>query len=143
MKLLTLAGLFMNPKEELKSQFLIHANDDLQLSELILNEPEPIFWAAAFHAQQCVEKALKALLTFHEIRAGKIHNIEELLKLSLPVLKTLEKFKEQATSLTVYAVDSRYPSHFGNVTTKQAEEAVEIARKIFEIILKALPDLGD
>ena len=132
--------LYMSPKEELTSQFLMRANDDLQLSEMILHEAEPIFWAAAFHAQQCAEKAIKALLTFYEIRAGKTHDIEKLLKLSLPVLNNLGKFKQQAGMLTAYAVDSRYPGPYGDITKKQAVEAIEIARNIFELILKALPD---
>ena len=51
MKLSVLAELYMNPKEELTCQFLMRANDDLHLSEIILCEPEPVYWAAAFHAQ--------------------------------------------------------------------------------------------
>ena len=133
----------MNPKEELTNQFFMRANDDLQIAEMILREPESVFWAAAFHAQQCAEKAFKALLTFHEIRAGKTHDIDELLKLSLPVLNSLEEFKQQAGILTAYAVDSRYPSPYGDITKKQSMEAVEIARNIFESILNALPDLGN
>ena len=73
----------MDPKTELAKQFLIRSSDDLRLSEIIMREPEPVYWAAAFHAQQCAEKALKSLLTFHDIRAGKTHNIDDLLKLSL------------------------------------------------------------
>lgn len=61
----------MDPKTELARQFLIRADDDLRISELIMSELEPVYWAAAFHSQQCAEKALKGLLTFHLIRAGK------------------------------------------------------------------------
>lgn len=132
----------MDPKAELAKQFLIRANDDLRLSEIIIREPEPVYWAAAFHAQQCAEKALKGLLTFHDIRAGKTHDIEGLLKLSLPVLLGMEQFKERASTLTAYAEDSRYPVQYGDVTRKEAIEAVEIARNIFESILNSLPDLA-
>ena len=136
-----MAGLSMDPKVELAKQFLMRAHDDLRLSEIIMREPEPVDWAAAFHAQQCAEKALKGLLTFHDIRAGKTHDIDGLLKLSLPVLPGLEKFKERASTLTAYAVDSRYPVQYGDVTKKEANEAVEIARNIFESVLNSLPDL--
>ena len=131
----------MDPKAELAKQFLMRAHDDLRLSEIVMREPEPVYWAVAFHAQQCAEKALKSLLTFHDIRAGKTHNIDDLLKLSLPVLPALDKFKEQANTLTAYAVDSRYPAPYEDVTKKEATKAVEIARNIFESVLKALPDL--
>jgi HEPN domain-containing protein len=48
----------MDPKAELAKQFLMRADDDLRLSELVMSDPEPVYWAAAFHAQQCAEKAL-------------------------------------------------------------------------------------
>ena len=81
-------------------------------------------------------------MTFHDIRAGKTHNIENLLRLSSPVVDGLEKLKEQAKTLSIYAVDSRYPVPHGDVSNNEAIEAVETARKIFECVLSALPDLG-
>jgi HEPN domain-containing protein len=143
MKRFSLAGLYMDPKAELAKQFLMRADDDLQISEIILEESEPIYWAAAFHAQQCAEKALKGLLTFHDIRAGKTHDIGVLLKLSLPVLPGLEKFTERASALTAYAVDFRYPVQYGDITKKEATEAIEIARAIYEFVLNSLPNLAE
>jgi HEPN domain-containing protein len=131
----------MDPKAELTKQYLMRADDDLRISEITFLDQEPIYWGVAFHAQQCAEKALKALLTFHDIRAGKTHSIEELLKLSLPVAPSLAKFKEQASTLTTFAVDSRYPGPQFEITRKKAEEALEIARHIYEFVLKSLPDL--
>jgi len=63
-------------------------------------------------------------LTFHDIRAGKTHNIESLLKLSSPVVDGLEKLSEQVKTLSVYAVDSRYPVPHGYVSNNEAIEAV-------------------
>lgn len=131
----------MDPKAELAKQFLMLADDDLRLSELIMGDSEPICWAAAFHAQQCAEKALKGLLTFHNVRAGKTHDIGNLLKLSLSVVPDLEQLRESASMLTAYAVDSRYPVPHGDVSKKEAAAAIEAARSIYEFILKSLPDL--
>lgn len=133
----------MNPKAELAKQFLMLADDDLQLAELIIGHSEPVYWAAAFHAQQCAEKALKSLLTFHDVRAGKTHDIGNLLKLSLSVLPGLEQLKARANTLTTYAVDSRYPVPHGDVSEKEATEAIETSRMIYEFILNALPDLTE
>lgn len=132
----------MEPKAELAKQFLMRADDDLRISELIMGETEPVYWAAAFHSQQCAEKALKSLLTFHNIRAGKTHNVGDLLKLSLSVLPSLEKLKESASILTAYAVDSRYPVPYGDINEKEAKDALKIARNIFELVMNSLPDLG-
>jgi len=132
----------MDPKFEMTRQWIMRADDDLRLAELIQKDNDPAYWAIAFHAQQCAEKALKGALTFHDIRAGKTHNIENLIKLSSPVVDGLEKLAEQAKALSVYAVDSRYPVPHGDISNNEAIEAVEIARKIFECVLNALPDLS-
>jgi HEPN domain-containing protein len=131
----------MEPKLEMTRQWIMRADDDLRLAELIQKDNDPVYWAVAFHAQQCAEKALKGLLTFHDIRAGKTHNIEKLLKLSPSVADGLEKLNEQAKTLSVYAVDSRYPVPHGDVSKNEAIEAIETARKIFECVLNSLPDL--
>jgi len=104
-----------------------------------MGDSEPVYWAAAFHAQQCAEKILKGLLTFHDVRAGKTHDIGNLLKISISVLGDLEQFKEQAGVLTTYAVDSRYPVPHGNVSKEEAAKAMETARSIFEFVIDALP----
>jgi len=128
----------MDAKLEMTRQWIMRADDDLRLAELIQKDNDPIYWAIAFHAQQCAEKALKGVLTFHDIRAGKTHNIENLLKLSSPVVDGLQKLKEQAKTLSTYAIDSRYPIPHGDVSNNEAIEAVEIARKIFECVLNTL-----
>jgi HEPN domain-containing protein len=132
----------MDAKLEMTRQWIMRADDDLRLAELIQKDNDPAYWAIAFHAQQCAEKALKGLLTFHDIRAGKTHDIENLLRLSSPVVDELERFTEQAKTLSVYAVDSRYPVPHGDISNNEAIEAIETARKIFECVLNALPDLS-
>lgn len=134
----------MDPKLELTRQWLTRAQDDLRLAELIKQDAEPVYWAIAFHAQQCAEKALKGLLTFHDVRAGKTHDVSNLLKLSLSVLPALEQSKEHASILTGYAVDSRYPvPQYGDLSKEEAVKAVEIARQIFECVLNSLPDVAE
>jgi len=132
----------MDPKLEMTRQWIMRADDDLRLAELIMSYSEPVYWAVAFHAQQCAEKALKGLLTFHDVRAGKTHDISNLLKLSVPVLGDLEQFKDRAGVLTTYAVDSRYPVPYRDISKEDAAKAIGTARSIFEFILNALPDLS-
>jgi len=132
----------MDPKLEMTRQWIMRADDDLRLAELIMSDSEPVYWGAAFHAQQCTEKTLKGLLTFHDVRAGKTHDIGNLLKLSVSVLGDLKKFKDRAGVLTTYAVDSRYPVPHGDVSKEEATKAIGTARSIYEFILNALPHLS-
>jgi HEPN domain-containing protein len=64
-----------------------------------------------FHAQQCIEKYLKALLTYKDISFPKTHDIEALV-VSLPnSLRPNLNDKEQS-QLADYAAVTRYPGDF-------------------------------
>ncbi len=132
----------MEPKLEMVRQWLMLADDDLRLAEFVLDTEEPICWAAAFHCQQCAEKSLKGFLTFHDIRAGKTHSIVKLLELSSQVQPEFMKFKNSGESLSIFAVDSRYPQPSVTISEQEARDALESSRAIFEFVLNSLPDLG-
>jgi len=48
-----MVGWSMDPKLEMTRQWIMRADDDLRLAELIQKDSDPIYWAIAFHAQQC------------------------------------------------------------------------------------------
>jgi HEPN domain-containing protein len=62
-----------------------------------------------FHAQQAVEKSLKAVLALNEVNVQKTHDIGALLgqlrELDLDIPKELD----EAVELTAYSVMARYP----------------------------------
>jgi HEPN domain-containing protein len=87
-----------------------------------------------FHAQQCAEKALKALLTWHQIRFSKTHELDVLTKLSLPVLSTPISQLETVGSLTQYAWRFRYPGAPYEPQREEAEEARRMASGFLEAI---------
>ncbi len=82
-------------------------------------------------------------MTFYDVRAGKTHDISNLLNLSISLLGDLEQFKDRAGVLTIYAVDSRYPAPYGDVSKEEATKAIATARGIFEFVLDALPELTE
>ena len=69
----------------------------------------PNYDAACFHAQQCVEKYLKALLQEHSIAFPKTHNLIELLVLCIPIDASLDLQRASLILLDGYAVRYRYP----------------------------------
>ena len=100
----------------------------------------PHDWATAlvspeilcFHAQQAVEKALKAVLVDRSIDFPYTHDIEEL-------LATLEETgircpvaSPEANRLTRYAVLTRYPGLSEPVTTEEYQSALRLAEKIVQ-----------
>ena len=69
----------------------------------------PNFDAACFHAQQCVEKYLKALAQEFNIPFGRTHNLDVLL---IPLLRRYPQWSAMRPvlrELTAYAVETRYP----------------------------------
>ncbi|MGC8553784.1 MAG: HEPN domain-containing protein [Phycisphaerae bacterium] len=82
-----------------------------------------------FHAQQCVEKYIKAALTFHHIACPKVHDIEHLVRLLPAGLLDWFSVKEQRT-LTSYAVTARYPGDFEPISLAEARAAVKLARRV-------------
>jgi HEPN domain-containing protein len=80
-----------------------------------------------FHAQQAVEKALKAVLIAYDIDFPKLHNLERLIGL-LPPSLPLPLWLPETAALTVYATVTRYPT-FGETIT---EEALRTAAAVAE-----------
>ncbi len=66
---------------EIPQEWIRHAKSDLRMAEIALANPGILFEDTCFHAQQCAEKALKALLTHLKIPFPRTHAIEVLLDL--------------------------------------------------------------
>lgn len=91
-----------------------------------------------FHAQQCVEKYLKALLTFHGTPFPKVHDIEKLVRL-LPHGVLADWPLHEQRRLTLYATVLRYPGDYEPISLVEARQAVRIARQVRSDIRKRLP----
>ena len=65
--------------------------------------------AVCFHAQQCAEKYLKALMCEEGITAPWVHSLVALLELLLPLRFEWEVFREDLAFLSSFAVAFRYP----------------------------------
>jgi len=128
----------MPPAADLVTQWLRKAEGDLHIAELVLADDSPVYWGAAFHAQQATEKFIKALLTFHEIEFAKSHDIEYLFDLCVPVEPDIERFRDAAARLTEFAVETRYPGPEAEPAESEAPKAIGTARAVREYVLDAL-----
>jgi len=71
----------MNRSHELAEALLARARGDAWvLNELLHKEGAPL-WAVGFHAQQAVEKSLKAVLAAHSVEYPRTHNLAMLVDL--------------------------------------------------------------
>lgn len=91
-----------------------------------------------FHAQQCVEKYLKALLCVKGVDFPKIHDIGELISL-LPKGVSSALTENDQERLTEYAVDSRYPGLAREISFSEAAEAAKIMENERVAVRSVLP----
>ncbi len=126
--------------DERVEKWLAKALNDLRAAEQLLKAPAPriVTEAVCFHAQQAVEKLIKAFLTFHEIPFGKTHHLEYLINLASKVEPSFLDLMEDVSKLTPYAVEVRYPDDFYTPTLEEAEEAYKIALSVRDFVRKKL-----
>jgi HEPN domain-containing protein len=90
-----------------------------------------------FHAQQCVEKYLKAFLVALEKPFPKTHDIESLVSL-MPKDLRLGLTTEEQRRLTEYATVLRYPGPYEAIPLTEAKQAVKLAQRVQRKIQKLL-----
>jgi HEPN domain-containing protein len=88
----------------------------------------PNYDAVCFHAQQCVEKYLKARLQEEGIAFKKTHNLGALLDLLIPIEPSWNIFRSSLDSLTDAAVEVRYPGF--SVDKKVAREMFKTCAEV-------------
>ncbi|MGD2176087.1 MAG: HEPN domain-containing protein [Candidatus Brocadiaceae bacterium] len=94
--------------------------------------------AVCFHAQQTVEKYVKALLVLRGIDFPKTHDLEALLSL-VPAADRPEVSEDEQARLTDYATVMRYPGDYEPISLAEARRAVAVARRVRGAARKLLP----
>jgi HEPN domain-containing protein len=126
----------MNDKLENIPKWILKSEHDLiAAQQILLLETAPTD-TVCYHAQQTVEKILKALLIQEGIEFSKTHNLLILLELLQDT--DLDNYRVVCELLTSYAIESRYPGDYIEPEREEAEEAVRIASEIFELAKKKL-----
>ncbi|MDP2792913.1 MAG: HEPN domain-containing protein [Sulfurisoma sp.] len=98
----------MTPQLEEALRLLRLAQRDCEVLEILAETGDKTHAAAGFHAQQAVEKALKALLCAHDVDFPRTHDLEGLLKRLAGTGDTPPTPVQKLRALTPYAVDFRY-----------------------------------
>jgi HEPN domain-containing protein len=123
-------------KKEKIEKWILKAENDLKIAKDEILTENPATDAICFHAQQCVEKYLKAYLSFIEKPFGKTHDIALLIELCIEDNKEFNfLYDMMANKLTRYAVEIRYPNDFYFPSLEEAKEAIEICEKVKQFII--------
>lgn len=90
--------------------------------------PKPNYDNAVFHAQQCVEKYLKARLIESAIPFRRTHDLEALLALVLPMEPAWKALQPTLNALTSLGIDVRYPG--ASASAADASWALQTASQV-------------
>ena len=115
----------MNP---LTLEWVEKAESDYEAAVWLQQAPTPNHEAVCFHAQQCVEKYLKASLQEADIPISRTHDLKELLDLIVPIMPTWDTWATELSKLSKYAVKIRYPGD--SATVEDTEQSLHICDKV-------------
>ena len=108
------------------------AREDLRVAELALTDG--LYNQVCFHAQQGVEKALKAFLKSRQQSVPRTHALTELLTLCRGIEHGAERLEFACEQLDQYYLPTRYPDALPGMgpewlpMRQDAEEALELLR---------------
>lgn len=107
--------------------WISYAHEDLEVAQHAVL----VGWykTACFHAQQCGEKWLKALLVLHGQSPSRSHDLDFLADLLEPFVHEMGSIREATLVLTEYAVDARYPNQL-SLDEDEATQAVQYAEQV-------------
>ena len=113
------------------------AESDYGIMKLGFQALAPEFYdPICFHAQQCIEKYLKAWLQEANIRPPRTHELNVLLHLIVPTHPEWGAWQTDFAKFKPHAVDVRYEKYFATVA--QVEHAVRVCTEVRTTIRAAL-----
>lgn len=117
------------PPPDTAEAWLEHARSDLKIAQASI--PDAYLEDLCYHAQQCSEKALKALLVLRQVKFPYTHDLSELLTILGNSGLIIPEDLKAVAELTPYAVESRYPGFDEPVIETEYKQAIESAQKLF------------
>ena len=118
----------MPPEAGSPEDWLRFAESDLEIAEAGASG-RVMLEMLCFHAQQAVEKSIKAVLLATGVEFPRTHNLKTLLELVPPAVPRPPDLN-RAAGLSDYAVVARYPGEHEPVTEDEYREALRLAEAV-------------
>lgn len=123
-----------DPVHELVLAWLDHASADIRTATVLERDADDLAASIAFHAQQAIEKCLKAVLVASQVDVRRTHQLTFLAD-RIPAEWDLDLPVDELPRIAQYAAETRYPIDDWNqvepVTADEARAALEVARSVF------------
>lgn len=96
---------------------------------------------AAFHCQQCIEKALKGYVLYKTGRHLDGHNLTFLCRSACKVDKKFDEWLDESLVLNNYYIETRYPTDMGfDVDDTELENIYRMAKDMYFFIFDVISD---
>lgn len=118
--------------------WLTKAREDLRAARVDLAADPPLLADALFHAQQGIEKALKAFLTWYDQPFRRSHDLGELGLQCAHLDSSLEPLLRESAPLTEYAWRYRYPGDPSDPDPREAGAALALAEQVLDAVASRL-----
>jgi HEPN domain-containing protein len=117
----------MSEKNELEV-WLDHAEDDFNAIQKLMRGKKPSIYGACFHAQQCAEKYMKAMLVKCGKRFPMIHDLPTINNLMQQAGIEMQIPENDLALLSSYVIRARYAEERPEM--EDAKEALKIAKTV-------------
>ena len=111
-------------------EWLAHADGDLHYARLGQKDAEALESLIVFHAQQAIEKALKAVLVEHEVDFPRTHDLEQLVEVIEAAGIAWPAVLNKVLEFTSFATQGRYPGFADPITEADVAEAIAMAERV-------------
>lgn len=127
----------MPTQADLARGWMLKGDSDRLTAERALQSSGP-YDTACFHAQQAVEKYLKAVLALAGQAIPRTHDLEDVYNQCLGVAPGLVLDRLELSTLTPYAVQLRYDHSFWP-DAPTVQQALDMVQRVRAAVLAVLP----
>jgi HEPN domain-containing protein len=111
-------------------RFIRIADRDITAFKVLKNVPATHIATVCFHAQQAVEKSIKAVLILHGVELRRTHNLRQLVSMLSDINITPPVSSDELQKLNPYAVTFRYDDREIELLSRDdAENLVDTIRR--------------
>lgn len=129
----------MDTKRALVRKWLVKARRDLLSAKRLARGSDPYLDTAIYHRQQCVEKAVKGWLVYHDQSFEKTHDLRLLVTLASEIEPKFTVWFDVAEQVSPYAIAYRYPGETLEPTKEEFQQAYRAAGRFYDFICSLLP----
>ena len=120
--------------------WLERACEDLEAARLLMDS-EATLNAAAFHCQQCIEKALKGYLLYKTGFPADGHNLTWLCKQAVKSDERFQEWLDESAALNRYYIETRYPADIPvDLSDVRLRRVFDMADKMYRFICTQVED---